>query len=135
MKNEMTAAMEDPGPFGSSFDSFLEEEGILEEVHEYAIKSLMADQMNAEIRRQKVSISALARRLKTSRSQISRLLDPSTTAVTLEKLDELAANLGKRVHIELIDVADPAPAPRMAARAEARPRSATASRRKAMAHV
>jgi antitoxin HicB len=135
MTKETAAAMEDPGPFGSSFDSFLEEEGILEEVHAYAIKSLVADQMNAEIQRQKVSISALARRLKTSRSQLTRLLDPGTTAVTLEKLDELAASLGKRVHIELVDASAAAPVPRMAARAEPRSTSAAAPRRKAMAHA
>ena len=135
MKKEAMVAMEDPGPFGSSFDSFLEEKGILEEVHEYAIKSLMADQVTAELRRQKVSISALARRLKTSRSQVSRLLDPGMTAVTLEKLDELAASLGKRVHLELVDAVAASPAPRMAARAESRSKSTTAPKRKAMAHA
>ena len=135
MTKQTPAPMGDPGPFGSSFDSFLEENGILEEVHAYAIKSLIADQMNAEIQRQKVSISSLARRLKTSRSQLTRLLDPGTTAVTLEKLDELAASLGKRVHIELVDASLTAHAPRSEAQAEPRSRSAKTPRRRAMAHA
>lgn len=131
MTDAPIAAAEDPGPFGSSFDSFLQEEGILEEVHEHAIKALIADQLNAEIQRQQMSISGLARHLKTSRSQLRRLLDRGTTEVTLGKLDELAASLGKRIHIELVDAGKRGPAMRAAARTKAK--SSAAPRRRTLA--
>jgi len=61
---------------GSSFDDFLEEEGILEEVEAVAIKRVLAWQLAEEMRKTGTTKKATALRLKTSRSQLDRLLDP-----------------------------------------------------------
>ena len=73
---------------GSTFTSFLDEEGIREEVDLLAKKKVLADEMVATMKRKKVTRTELAKRMKTSRTQINRLLDPddiSITFVTLAK--------------------------------------------------
>ena len=64
------------GRIGSSFDEFLKEDGIYEEVTARAIKRVIARQLDALMTTQKLTKSALARRMKTSRAQLDRLLDP-----------------------------------------------------------
>ena len=53
---------------GSSFDDFLEAEGIREEVEAVAIKKVLAWQLSQEMRQQKRTEQAMARDLQTSRS-------------------------------------------------------------------
>jgi antitoxin HicB len=88
---------------GSSFDDFLEEEGIRDEVEATAIKRVLAWQFEQEMIRQQKSKQSMARELKTSRSQLDRLLDPHNTAVTLETLGRVATVLGKRLVLEIRD--------------------------------
>jgi len=89
---------------GSTFDDFLEEEGILEEVESAAIKRVLAWQFEQEMERQHKTKRAMAAELKTSRSQLDRLLDPENTAVTLETLTRAAHVLGKRLVLQVRDL-------------------------------
>ena len=85
---------------GSSFDDFLAEEGILEEVSTRAQKRLLALQIEdimVEVNLTKVELAA---KMQTSRSQLDRLLDPDNTSITLDSLDRLARAVGKRLKIE-----------------------------------
>jgi antitoxin HicB len=86
---------------GSSFDDFLEEEGIRDEVESAAIKRVLAWQFAREMEKQAKTKLGMARELRTSRSQLDRLLDPSNTAVSLETLVRVAKVLGKRLVIEV----------------------------------
>src|SRR5580692_10240718 len=89
---------------GSSFDDFLEEEGYRNEVESVAIKRVLAWQFEQEMIRQQKTKRAMATELKTSRSQLDRLLDPQNTAVSLDTLTRAAHILGKRLVLEIRDV-------------------------------
>jgi antitoxin HicB len=89
---------------GSTFDSFLEEEGIREEVEAVAIKRVLAWQLEQAMQEQRKTKHAMAKQLHTSRSQLDRLLDPSNVSVTLETITRAARALGKRVIIRVADV-------------------------------
>lgn len=93
---------------GSSFESFLEAEGIIEEVDEAAIKRVIAWQVEHEMTARKLNKSQLARRMDTSRTQVDRLLDPANTGVTLHTLYRAAEVLGKRLRVSLEEVDHPA---------------------------
>ncbi len=87
---------------GQSFDNFLEEEGILEQVEEVAIKRVIAIQIEQERRKRSLSKTKLAKEMKTSRSSLDRLLDPQNDSVTLGTIKKAARFLGKRVSLQLI---------------------------------
>lgn len=87
---------------GSSFDSFLEEEGIREEVEALAIKRVIAWEFEQAMQRQQKTKLEMARALRTSRSQLDRLLDPANTAVSLATVARAAEVLGKRMDIRLV---------------------------------
>ena len=82
---------------GSTFDSFLEEHGIREEVEAVATKRVLAWQLEQEMKRQRKTKQAMAQELQTSRSQLDRLLDPRNTAVTLDTINRAAKALGMKV--------------------------------------
>ena len=86
---------------GSSFDSFLEEEGIREEVEATAMKRVIAWQIEQAMQAQQKSKLALARDMNTSRSQVNRLLDPADTGTSLATIARAASALGKRMSINL----------------------------------
>ena len=88
---------------GSTFDSFLEQEGIREEVEAVAIKRVLAWQLEEAMRKQQKTKKAMAAQLRTSRSQLDRLLDPSNVSVTLETVARAASALGKRLIIRVAD--------------------------------
>lgn len=88
---------------GSNFDDFLEEEGYRDEVESAAIKRVLAWQFEQEMARQQKTKRAMAAELKTSRSQLDRLLDPQNTAVSLDTLTRAAHVLGKCLVIEVRD--------------------------------
>ena len=90
---------------GSYFDSFLEEEGILEETHAHAMKKVLAWQLGEMMRKQKVSKATMAKRMRTSRAALDRLLDPENNSVTLLTMNKAASALGKRLSISLEDAA------------------------------
>ena len=95
---------------GSTFDSFLEEEGIREEVEAVAIKRVLAWQFEQAMRRQQKTKQAMAKQLHTSRSQLDRLLDPENVSVTLDTIARAARALGKRVIIRVADTRAAKPA-------------------------
>jgi len=86
---------------GSTFDSFLEEHGIREEVEAVATKRVLAWQLEQEMKRQRKTKQAMAQELQTSRSQLDRLLDPQNTAVTLDTITRAAKALGMKVVLRL----------------------------------
>jgi antitoxin HicB len=88
---------------GSTFDSFLEEEGIREEVEAVAIKRVLAWHLSQAMREQQKTKRVMAKQLRTSRSQLDRLLDPQNASVTLETIARAARVLGKRLIIRVAD--------------------------------
>ena len=86
---------------GSNFDDFLAEEAMLEEATATAVKRVIAWQIEQEMKAQKLTKTALASRMRTSRAALNRLLDASDTSLTLTTLASAAAALGKHVKIEL----------------------------------
>jgi len=86
---------------GSNVDDFLKTEGIFEEAQAQAIKEVVAWQLAEAMKQRKISKSKMASMLKTSRTQINRLLDPKND-ITLLSLQRAAAIVGRRVSIELI---------------------------------
>lgn len=102
---------------GSSFDDFLAEEGIQDEVVSAAAKRVIAWQIEQEMARQQITKQAMATGLKTSRSQLDRLLDPENTAISIDALARAAHLLGKCLVFEM---RDPIPQkPRQTARKKA----------------
>src|SRR6202140_3775493 len=89
---------------GSTFDSFLEEEGIREEVEAIAIKRVLAWQLSQEMRKQQKTKQAMAKQSHTSRSQLDRLLDPTNVSVSLDTVARAATALGKRLIVRITAV-------------------------------
>ena len=95
---------EDPDlHIGSRFSDFLTEQGIRNEVETSAIKRVLAWQFEQAMKQQEKTKRALAKQLKTSRSQVDRLLDPNNTGVSLETVARAADALGKELVFELRD--------------------------------
>ena len=86
---------------GSSIDDFLKEEGIFEEAQTQAIKEVVAWQLAEAMKKKKISKNKLAALLKTSRTQVNRILDPKND-ITLGSLQRAAAMVGRRVTIDLV---------------------------------
>ena len=86
---------------GSKFDDFLEEENLLEQVQAVAIKRVIAYQIVEEMKRNKLTKTEMANRMKTSRAALERLLDPDNTSITLITLERAASVLGKKLKVEL----------------------------------
>jgi antitoxin HicB len=87
---------------GSSFDDFLKEEGIYEEVTARAIKRVIVRQLDALMDNEGLTKTELARRMKTSRAQLDRLLDPDNESVTLGTLTRAARAVGRQLWMELV---------------------------------
>jgi len=86
---------------GSGIDDFLKEEGIFEEAQAQSIKEVVAWQLDEAMRKQKISKNKMATLLKTSRTQVDRLLNPKND-ITLSSLQRAAAMVGRRVMIQLV---------------------------------
>mgnify|MGYP003573622746 FL=1 len=86
---------------GSNFDDFLEEAGVLAEAEAIAVKRVLAFQLEELMKAQKLNKTQLAKRMKTSRSALERLLDPDNPSVTLLTLERAARALGKNIKIEI----------------------------------
>ena len=87
---------------GSSFDSWLREEGTYEEVTATAIKRVLARQVEAAMKEKHVSKAEMARRMQTSRAALDRLLDPEYESVTLSTLRKAAVAVGRQLRVELL---------------------------------
>jgi antitoxin HicB len=86
---------------GTSIDDFLKEEGIFEETQALAIKEVVAWQLADAMKKKKISKNKMAALLKTSRTQVDRILDPKND-ITLSSLQRAAAMVGRRVSIQLV---------------------------------
>ena len=84
---------------GTNFDDFLEDEGILEEVSAKAHERLLALQLTDIMQEKSITKTNLAEKLKTSRSQLDRILDPENTSITIEILERVAHAVGKKLNI------------------------------------
>ena len=87
---------------GTSFDSWLEEEGIRQEVTAGAIKRVLARQVATAMAQEGLTKTAMARRMQTSRSALNRLLDAEYASVTLATLQKAATAIGREVRVELV---------------------------------
>ena len=87
---------------GSSLEDFLKEEGVLEETRAGALKETLAWQVQQAMEKDKISKVEMARRMKTSRAALDRLLDPGNTSVTLQTLTRAAHAVGRGLRIELV---------------------------------
>jgi len=87
---------------GSSLDSWLREEGIYEQTTAAAIKRVLARQIAQEMTDQKLTKSDMARRMRTSRAALDRLLDPENQAITLSTLFKAATAVGRQINLELV---------------------------------
>ena len=85
---------------GSSIDDFLKEEGIFEQAQAQAVKEVVAWQLSEAMRKENISKNKMAVLLKTSRSQVDRLLDPKRD-ITLGSLQRAAEIVGRRLTIGL----------------------------------
>jgi predicted XRE-type DNA-binding protein len=93
-----------PHNVGSSFEDFLEEDGLLEEATAIAIKRVLAWQIEQAMKKEGLSKSGMARMMRTSRPALDRLLDPDNPSVTLRTMQRAAAILGKRIRLDLVDL-------------------------------
>ncbi|RLA76588.1 MAG: Fis family transcriptional regulator [Epsilonproteobacteria bacterium] len=85
----------------SDFDEFLEDENILTETNDIAIKRIIAYQLEQEMKVQKINQSKMANMMNTSRSAVSRLLNPDNTSLTLNTLNLATSVLGKKLNISI----------------------------------
>ena len=86
---------------GTSFDDFLQEEGLLADAEATAVKRVIAHQIQKEMDERQISKSGLARMMNTSRSSLDRLLDPDNVSVTLLTMESAALALGRKLKIQL----------------------------------
>ncbi len=84
-----------------SVDEFLARDGLLAETEDAAIKEIIADQIKVAMAKEKLTKSAMAARMNTSRRQLDRLLDPSNPSVTLATLRRAASAVGRTLRVEL----------------------------------
>lgn len=87
--------------FGSSFDDWLKDQGLYEEVTTHAIKRVLAWQIEQAMKAQGISKAEMARRMHTSRTQLDRLLDPDNDKVRLDTVQRAAAAIGRTLKFEL----------------------------------
>jgi DNA-binding Xre family transcriptional regulator len=87
---------------GSSFDEFLDDQGMLKECEHQALKEILADQVRQAMAEKKISKTAMAQHMKTSRRQLDRLLDPRVENVTLATMAKAARAVGRELRIELV---------------------------------
>ena len=87
---------------GSNFDDFLKEEKIYEQVQAAAIKRVIAHQIAEEMKKNNLTKTEMANRMKTSRAALERLLDPENASITLITLERAASALGKRLTVQLV---------------------------------
>ncbi len=86
---------------GSSLDDLLE--GTRAEIESIALKRAIAWQIQQAMEEQKLTKTAMAKAMKTSRASLERLLDPDYPSVTLDTIERAAAAIGMRMRLELVD--------------------------------
>ena len=86
---------------GSSFEDFLDEQGMLEECEHQALKEILADQVRKAMADNRISKTEMAKKMETSRRQLDRFLDPAVSNVTLATMSKAAHAVGRELHITL----------------------------------
>lgn len=87
---------------GSAFDDFMKEEGLYEEATNEACKRVLVWQISEAMRAEGLTKTDMARRMKTSRTQLDRLLNPDNEKVQLDTLQRAAAAVGRTLRLELV---------------------------------
>ncbi len=87
---------------GSTFDDFLQEDGSYDEVQAIAVKRVLAFQVEEGMKKAGLTKAEMARRMRTTRAQLDRLLDPDNPSTTLQTLVRAAGAVGKRLRISLV---------------------------------
>lgn len=87
---------------GSSFDDFLQEKGIANEVNAIAVKRVLAWQIKQAMEKNQISKNQMAKSMNTSRSQLDRILDPANSSIQLDTIIKAAHVLGRELRIELV---------------------------------
>jgi hypothetical protein len=87
---------------GSTFESWLDEAGIREEVTATAVKAVIALQLAEEMKKQGISKKRMAEMMHTSRAQLDRVLDPENGSATIETLQRAAKIVGRQLRLELV---------------------------------
>jgi predicted XRE-type DNA-binding protein len=90
------------GRIGSSFEDYLKEEGMMEEATAIAVKRVLAWQLEQAMAQEQLSKNQMAKAMRTSRSQLDRILDPDNESIQLSTLINAARVLGRELRIELI---------------------------------
>ena len=87
---------------GSSFDDFLKEEGIHDEVREVALLRVFAWKIQEAMKAKAITKVEMAKRMNTSRSQLDRPLDPTSDNVELATLARAADAVGYKLSLDLV---------------------------------
>lgn len=82
-----------------TFDKFLAKD--LAETEDAAIEEVIADQIKVAMGKQGLTKAQMTARMKTSRRQLDRLLDPDNGSVTLAALLRAACAVGRNLRVEL----------------------------------
>ncbi|NOX50285.1 MAG: XRE family transcriptional regulator [Gammaproteobacteria bacterium] len=90
------------GSIGSSFDDYLRDQGTLEETTSTAVKRVLAWQLEQAMAKEHMSKNQMAKAMKTSRSQLDRILDPDNEKIQIDTLMSAAKVLGRELRIELV---------------------------------
>jgi antitoxin HicB len=103
MRKKTKATAKRKGRIGRSetFDEFLAADGLLAETEDAALKQIIADQIRVTMTKKSISKTTMAARMKTSRRQLDRLLDPENQSVTLSTLRRAATAVGRTLRVEL----------------------------------
>lgn len=88
--------------WGSSLDDWLKEEGWLEEFNAVREKERIAKQIDTAMKKRKITKKRMAELMRTSRTQVDKLLNPKDGNVTIETLHKAAAVVGKRFEYKLV---------------------------------
>ena len=88
---------------GGSLNDFLKEERIYGQVVAQAEKEILAWKLQSALEEKKMTVSALAKKMHTSRAAVNRILDPANPSITLGTLEKAALALGKRWRFDLVD--------------------------------
>lgn len=98
----MNAKLTENPHLGSDFHDFLNEEGLLPEVEIFALKRVVALQLQQILELERVTKTQFATRMKTSRASLGRMLDPTNPSLTVASLGKAASALGRKVEVRLV---------------------------------
>ncbi len=87
---------------GTHLEELLEEDGILEQSTNFAVKSVLAWQLTQAMKKKKLTKQQMAVAMNTSRAQLDRVLDPKSGNATLETLQRAAQAVGRKLKVELV---------------------------------